>query len=106
MIHVPAHLVDAPAGPSPDLRRHEIENGNAVRMSPTRHPPVEPGIVDEQHGIGPPLAEIAIRLPKELHKAMQMGENAQEADDRQTAKRKKQTPARRCHARSAEADAF
>src|SRR5438105_1765674 len=25
-----AHLLDAPAGPTPELRRHEIEDGNAV----------------------------------------------------------------------------
>src|SRR5437016_839544 len=32
VINVAAHLLDAPARPRPDLWRHEIEHGNAMKL--------------------------------------------------------------------------
>ncbi len=55
-----AHFLDAPAGPAPELRGHEIEDRDLVKMGPPRQPPVEAGIVDEDHGIGALVAEKAV----------------------------------------------
>ena len=55
-----ADFFRSPGGPRPDLRRHVVENGNAVDLGPPGDPPIEAGIIDQDHGIGPLVAEVAV----------------------------------------------
>src|SRR6516225_241754 len=47
MIDPAAHLVHAPSRPPPKLRRHEIVDRDAMKVSPPGQPPVEPRVIDQ-----------------------------------------------------------
>ena len=100
------HLGDAPAGPGPKLRRHEVEHRNALGVRTPRDPPVEAGVIDQDDRIGPMLAKVAIRLRNQAHDVRQAGEDLAEAHDRMIAQREQMLAPRRRHPVAAEADAF
>src|SRR5205807_9012496 len=76
-----AHLVDAPASPAPELRRHKIENRYAVEMRPAGQPPVEAGVVDQHNGVGPPMAKEAVGPGKQFKEGRGVGKDAGEPHD-------------------------
>ena len=101
-----SHFLDAPAGPAPQLRRHEVENRNAMKVRPPRDPPVEARKVDEHDRIRTMMGEVAIGTREEREKDVDVGEHASKPHHRQLAERVKQLAAGLGHALAAEADAL
>ena len=101
-----AHLRDAPAQPGPQLRRHEVENRDAVEMGPSRHPPVEPGIVDQHDCVGALMAKRAIGLGDQGHELRQHGEDTRQTHHRELRQWEEMPAPRRGHLVAAEADAL
>src|SRR5581483_11823956 len=74
-----AHLVDAPACPAPQLRRYEIQNGDAVRAGTAGQPPVKAGKVDQHQNIRPLLLEDSIGQTEDAPELRHVGEDAEKA---------------------------
>ena len=65
-------------------------------------PPVQPGVIDEHHGVGALVAKIAIGLEDQPHEREEIQENVQEPHHRQVDERIKQACAGLFHVGSAE----
>jgi hypothetical protein len=75
-------------------------------MGPSGQPPVEAGIVNENHGIGPMVTEKAVGAREQVKENVGVGEDAEKPHDSQLTQRIQQPAAGRFHARAAEADTF
>src|SRR5436305_2257767 len=106
VVYRATHLLHPPACPGPELRRHEIEDGDAACAGPAGEPPMKAGVVDEDDCIGPSVAEIAVGTEKEPDEDVGVEEDAQEPHHRQPAEWIKQVSAGFFHPFAAEADAF
>ena len=101
------HLLDlAQPAQAHSLRRHEIENGDAVKVRSASDPPVETGIVDQDDGVGALMAEMAIGLRNQAHQLGQARQHVSEAHDGMLAQIEKMVAARVGHPIAAEADAI
>src|SRR5262249_29181961 len=75
------------AGPGPQLRRHEVEDGDAVGVRPPGEPPVEPGVVDQHDRVRAVVAEVAVGAEQQADEQSQVGVHPQEPHDGQLAER-------------------
>ena len=82
MIDQGAHLAHAPTGPRPDLRRHEIKDGNAVGMRPPGQPPMKTRVIDQHHSVGLLQAEIAVGFEQQREKLVGALQHTQHPHDR------------------------
>src|SRR5205085_778009 len=101
-----AHFVYAPAAPGPELRRHEVENGNAAEMGPPRHPPVKARIIDQHDRVGALGAEVTIGAGQEIEKDMGIGQDTEEPHHRQAAQWVEEPAAGGLHLLTTIADTF
>ncbi len=95
-------LLDAPAGPGPDLRGDEINDGDAACLGAPGNPPVQPRVIDEHHGVRSLVAKIAIGLEDQPDEREEIEENVEEPHHGQVDQRIKQGRAGLLHVRSAE----
>src|SRR5262249_6768104 len=79
------HLLDAPAGPSPKLRRHKVKHRNAVKMSPPGQPPIKAGVIDQNDRIGTLMAKVAVGASDEIDESRCVCQDASEPHNRQIA---------------------
>src|SRR6185437_11004110 len=98
-----AHFLDAIRQPSPNLRRHEIQYGDAVRPRAPSQPPVKAGIIDEYQGVGALFLKKAIGHAEDAPEARHIGNHRCQADDGEIAEWIEQATAGRRHAFAAEA---
>ena len=103
-IDVLLDLLDPPAGPGPDLRRHEVEDRDAPRLGAAGDPPVQARVVDQHHGVGPFVAKIAIGLEDQPDERHEVQQDVQEPHHRQVDERIEQAGAGLLHVATAEAD--
>ena len=103
VIDVSPHFLDPPRQPSPQLRQPVVEDRNAVCLGPGRDVPIEAGIVDEDHAVGPLLAEVAVGLGLQREKLGEFGQHRPDTHHRQLAHIVQQLAPSRLHARPAKA---
>jgi hypothetical protein len=78
VVDEPSHLSHAPACPGPHLRRTVVKDGNAMRFGPPGDPPVEAGVIDQDHRIRAVVAKISVGSAREPPKTVQVDEHAGE----------------------------
>ncbi len=100
------HFCHAPARPGPNLRRHVVKDRNAVCLRPPSDPPVEARVVDQHHGVGRRMAEIAVGAARQAEKLVQVEQHAQKPHHRQGRQIGVQLAPGGRHLRTAIADRF
>src|SRR5262249_40902652 len=80
-----AHLLDAPAGPPPELRRDEVDDGNPQAVRPLGELEVEPRIVDEHDGGRAADPEMLLGLVEQAHELPEIAQDPGDPDHREVA---------------------
>ena len=105
-IDVFLHLLRPPAGPGPELGRDEPDDGDAAALGPFREGEIEAGVVDQDEGVGPFVAEDAIGLVREGDELVEVHQDPAEPHHSQLHERIEELRARLFHPGAAEADEF